>query len=248
MKKNKMMRIASVLLVAVLLSTCAISGTFAKYVTTADAQDSARVARWGVTLTVTNDSIFFSDSYTSNNGITVNTSSIGTNLVAPGTSSSENGGTTRFVVAGTPEVAVEITAQINQLTAKDVYLKAGTYSDLTTESTTDTFTLQDDYYPIKWTLQMIDNQDITTTVVDGEKLSDIIAYFTTFTSQNTNVAPNTNLATTFILDWEWSDFENNNAADTLLGQLALGTVNGVNSENYCTDIAYTLNVTVEQVD
>ena len=31
MKKNTMMRIASVLLVAVLLSTCAISGTFAKY-------------------------------------------------------------------------------------------------------------------------------------------------------------------------------------------------------------------------
>lgn len=46
MKKNKMMRIASVLLVAVLLSTCAISGTFAKYVTSAEGSDSARVAKW----------------------------------------------------------------------------------------------------------------------------------------------------------------------------------------------------------
>ena len=47
MKKNMMMRIASVLLVAVLLSTCAISGTFAKYTSSAKGNDSARVAYWG---------------------------------------------------------------------------------------------------------------------------------------------------------------------------------------------------------
>jgi hypothetical protein len=47
MTKNKMMRVASALLVAVLLTTCAISGTFAKYVTSTDASDSARVAYWG---------------------------------------------------------------------------------------------------------------------------------------------------------------------------------------------------------
>lgn len=51
MKTNKMMRIASVLLVAVLLTTCVISGTFAKYTTTATANaDSARVAKWDVKL------------------------------------------------------------------------------------------------------------------------------------------------------------------------------------------------------
>ena len=50
MKKNKMMRIASVLLVAVLLSTCAISGTFAKYTSTASGTDTARVAKWSVTV------------------------------------------------------------------------------------------------------------------------------------------------------------------------------------------------------
>ena len=46
MKKNKMMRIASVLLVAVLLSTSVISGTFAKYTSTSEGTDSARVAKW----------------------------------------------------------------------------------------------------------------------------------------------------------------------------------------------------------
>lgn len=47
MRKNKMMRIASVLLVAVLLSTSVISGTFAKYTTSSTGSDSARVAYWG---------------------------------------------------------------------------------------------------------------------------------------------------------------------------------------------------------
>ncbi len=47
MKKNKMMRFASLVLVLTLLSTCAISGTFAKYTTTTTSQDSARVAHWG---------------------------------------------------------------------------------------------------------------------------------------------------------------------------------------------------------
>ena len=46
MKKNKMMRIASVLLVAVLLTTCAISGTYAKYTSKITASDKARVAKW----------------------------------------------------------------------------------------------------------------------------------------------------------------------------------------------------------
>ena len=46
MKKNKMMRLASFLLVAVLLSTCAISGTFAKYTSTQTNSDTARVAKW----------------------------------------------------------------------------------------------------------------------------------------------------------------------------------------------------------
>ena len=48
MKKNYSMRIASMLLVLVLLTTCVISGTFAKYVTSGSATEQARVAKWGV--------------------------------------------------------------------------------------------------------------------------------------------------------------------------------------------------------
>ena len=47
MKKNRMMRLAAVLLIAVLLTTSVISGTFAKYTTSASSDDTARVAYWG---------------------------------------------------------------------------------------------------------------------------------------------------------------------------------------------------------
>lgn len=55
MEKNRMMRLASALLILTLLTTCMISGTFAKYTTQATGEDTARVAKWGVTVNVTSD-------------------------------------------------------------------------------------------------------------------------------------------------------------------------------------------------
>ena len=53
MKKNRMMRLASILLVLVLMTTSVISGTFAKYTTSGNAYDQARVAYWGFEKTAT---------------------------------------------------------------------------------------------------------------------------------------------------------------------------------------------------
>lgn len=107
MKKNIMMRLASFLLVAVLISTSAISGTYAKYVTQANGNDSARVAKWGVTASVEGGA--FAKSYdldTTVDGtftLAVN-SSTDDKLVAPGT----EGTFTGVALTGTPEVAVRI--------------------------------------------------------------------------------------------------------------------------------------------
>ena len=57
MKKNKAMRAAGVLVIATLLTTCLTAGTFAKYTTTDSATDSARVAKFGVTV-VANGSLY----------------------------------------------------------------------------------------------------------------------------------------------------------------------------------------------
>ncbi len=58
MKKNKTMRLASGLLVAVLLTTCAISGTFAKYTSEFSGSDAARVAKFTVDSTADEFAIF----------------------------------------------------------------------------------------------------------------------------------------------------------------------------------------------
>ncbi len=63
MKTNKMMRIAGFLLVAVMLSTCVISGTFAKYTSTTAGTDTARVAKWQFKID-TDDTVVTSKTFT----------------------------------------------------------------------------------------------------------------------------------------------------------------------------------------
>ena len=106
MKKNVMMRVASIMLVLVLMSSSVISGTFAKYVTSGESKDNARVAKFGVT--VTGDSTMFEQEYygveTGWEGALTVKSSNGDKLVAPGTS----GTLAEVALAGKPEVAVRI--------------------------------------------------------------------------------------------------------------------------------------------
>ena len=101
MKKNRMMRLASSLLVAVLLTTSVISGTFAKYVTEDSAQDSARVAKWAFTINdepMTNNFEFdLAQTWTDYDGSAE--VDVDDNLLAPGTKGSFN-----IVLANTSEV------------------------------------------------------------------------------------------------------------------------------------------------
>ena len=81
MKKNRMMRLASILLVCVLLTTSVISGTFAKYTTSVSSEDKARVAYWGFQSSNSMDITgLFTDAY----GATVDSVN-GNDVIAPGT-------------------------------------------------------------------------------------------------------------------------------------------------------------------
>ena len=99
-----MMRIASFLLVAVLITTCGISGTYAKYVTADKSEDSARVAKFGVVVTADSD-IFEANYYGQDAAWTTElTVEADDDVVAPGTTKvMANVG-----ITGTPEVAVRI--------------------------------------------------------------------------------------------------------------------------------------------
>lgn len=107
MKKNIMMRIASVLMIAVLLTTCAISGTFAKYTSTAEVSSAASVAKWAFTVNgddIENEQISFNLFATINdsNGSTEN--EVKNGLIAPGTT-----GTLEIVLENNSEVTAEYT-------------------------------------------------------------------------------------------------------------------------------------------
>ena len=102
MKKNKMMRTASVLLVLTLLTVCVISGTFAKYTTTASGEDTARVAKFGVNITANGET--FAKKYDADDNTATVVSGTTDKVVAPGT----EGTMAKMTLTGKPEVDVNV--------------------------------------------------------------------------------------------------------------------------------------------
>lgn len=99
--KNKFLRVAAAMAVCALISVCAVSGTFAKYVSSTSGTDSARVARWGFNSPAQLSISMFDTSYKT--GESDNVKSANTDkVIAPGT---EGSATVKFESNGTPEVA-----------------------------------------------------------------------------------------------------------------------------------------------
>lgn len=107
MKGSKLPKLAALLLVLTLATTCFVSGTFAKYVSEGEGKDAARVAKWGVKVEITGDGFkttYGKDEVNANvDGPTV-VSSTTEKVVAPGTSGTFGG----ISITGKPEVAVKI--------------------------------------------------------------------------------------------------------------------------------------------
>ncbi|MBR6564758.1 MAG: hypothetical protein IKK71_04915 [Clostridia bacterium] len=209
MKKNTMMRIASVLLVVVLLTTSVISGTFAKYVTSDTGSDTARVADWGVYATVTGNAFKTeydrTDTSYTNTSTTV-VSSTDDKLVAPGTNGTFGG----LALTGSPEVATRVSFD-------------GTVVDLTGWTLSDTTY----YCPIEF--------NINGTVIKGIEYNSETALEAAIRAAIVkgagDYAPNTDLGSIDALvgeyTWNWAyetganeaEKQANNLKDTELGNL-----------------------------
>ena len=219
MKKNKMLRIASVMLVLALITTCVISGTFAKYVTSkTGGSDSARVAKWGIGITIDGGSVF-ENSY--NEGLVVGTDSA--LVVAPDT---ENEVANVVTITGTPEVAYTLKFEFTGITdikvAKDLVMDP----DPTGES--DTYTVPEDYYPVTFTLSgKIGGVEIS----KSGPISDFATAYSVDIPANADRSGDTDIT----LTWSWSGETGHDAEDTYLGN------NGERNT-----IAYTLKVTATQ--
>ena len=244
MKKNAMLKIAAILMVAVLLTTCAISSTFAKYATSASDKAEARVAKFGVKVTTSLEGLFtttrsvggklVAESSTYVNDENGQPTTTKENILAPGMS----GSTVNFnrTITGTPEVAVKVStiATVN-LTG----WLANTYCPLV-------FTINGVDYA-----QIVDNPDTTET--EGESVSDFATRLQgIIASEGTyELAPNTDLAADrdatadgvqnfdMKISWKWN-FSGDDVKDTKLGDDAAA---GVNST-----VKIELETKVEQIE
>lgn len=237
------MRVAGLLLALVLVTSCFVGGTFAKYTTGNYGEDNARVAKFGVAVQGTSD--MFDPIYkTDDTSVTAIANSVvafnyngakgtGDNLVAPGT---KNDKFLTASVTGTPEVAVKVeyVAQMN-LTGNWQSDDAGTF-----------------YCPliIKVNGTAIKGTDYT------DKAAFIKAVTDAVSSHNAQYEPNTILANEtndkLSISWEWpfevmgADGEVDHTIDlkdTYLGDLAANA-----ADKDMPKIHLGLYLTVTQVD
>lgn len=238
MKKNKALRAASALLVLTLLTTSIIGGTFAKYTTSGIGTDSARVAKWGVTVNSTSNA--FATEYntddTSVSGtiaksvVTANgTGADGKKLVAPGTS----GNLLATSITGTPEVAVKVT------TSAELKLEGWSINN---------GTANEEYCPIVITIDgtaykmgaALDADNYVYNTINGFKTAVENAL-----KKEISVAPNTDLAANYAhtVTWAWAFADTSAGAyqtdekDTALGNLTIAPT-----------IEFTYTATVTQID
>ena len=238
MKKNKMMRVASALLIAVLLTTSAISGTFAKYVTSDSANDTARVAKWGVTITP-NGGTFTTDyetdstttTYTGIYSVSAAGNSGRDDVLAPGTTGDLN----PVVLGGTPEVAVQVTY------AATLTLTGWTLAD------------DSEYFPIIFTVNnatygiegMKDASGNQATNIYANKAALITAVQNAINAYSAVYGPNQDLSVentvaTPDVTWEWAFEGNSDVNDTYLGDQAVNAT--------ASTITLAISTTVTQID
>lgn len=237
MKKNVMMRAASALLVLVLLTTCVISGTFAKYTTGATGSDEARVAKFGVTITA-NGSMFSKNYEDAANGNGVATTAKGSvdssnadKIFAPGT----KGTMASVALEGTPEVKVQVAY------SGTVTLNGKWKAKLSATDTAETY-----YCPLKIKVgnDTLYGLDYSSEAEFKKAIEDKINASVTTQTYNAGTDLATIKTDSFAISWEWefegskgAKIERTDYADTYLGN---ATDKG--------DIQIAITTTVTQID
>lgn len=204
MKKNKLFIIGLVTVFVALLSLTLVSSTFAKYVTTETGTSTARVAKWGVSITSAADTTFAQEYDMEDETVTTITNSVEstTNVVAPGT----NGQFAAVTISGTPEVAVKIERKAN-VTLENWVIN------------TDEF-----YCPIVITITEGNNKTEINKNSEYDTADELKAAIEEAINVSLTAEPNTNLSSlsnelaSIKITWEWA-FGGNDAKDTALGNL-----------------------------
>ena len=240
---NKFVLVAMVVLLAVVLFMG--GSTYAKYITTQEVPtQQATVAKWGYVIT-TNVDNFFGTDYTksegnyatvvADSGASVSASTVA-KVVAPGTS-----GSMTISIRGKAEVLSKLTIEVTD--ANPIQL---------TQAPNESGLQDVSYEPIKWTVTGKTSEEMAAgELLRPTSLSGLKDYLDGLS--NPSIDPNEEIYFELTISWEWA-FEDNNAYDTMLGDLA-----ALNSEELIakygagkvptgnTTMSIGLQVTVEQI-
>ena len=251
-KKALAMRIGLLLVALTLITSCFVGGTFAKYVTTGEGTDTARVARWGVTVTAGAEGAF-AKTYTKDDDTaeTIGADSVVSahpsagehKVIAPGT----KGTMAAFTLGGQPETAVRVTYALDDLKLENW--------DLTSKGS-------DEFYcPLKFTLNIngtethYDFDGVKTASDAAAKINEIKANLNSDLAKAKKDFPaNTVLSgaelSTVELSWEWP-FEGSgyqtDEKDTKLGDIAAEQADDAEITAY-PYVSVKMSATVTQID
>lgn len=224
MKKNKIMRLASALLVLTMLTTCVITGTFAKYTTSTTGTDKARVAYWGFDQDAATAIDLFDGEYT--NVKTSGEVDGFSNVVAPGTSN-----TSTFAFGYT-------NYKTDTISAPEV-----AYTFTVNPTITGDYTSLDSNTNFKWTLQK-GNETAAEYNTVAELLAAIKALSGDASGSKQYAAGNLPTAFTsadevYTIGWNWA-FSTNAAGDA--ADTAMGNAQALDN------VTFAITITATQVD
>ena len=218
-RSSMMVRLVAVLAVTMMFTMCFVGGTFAKYTTSGTSNDSATVAKWGVT--VTGYATTFAKEYAKTDNSFTGTYSVASDgkVVAPGTS----GDMAAFTITGTPEVAVNV-AFTGTLELGDNWVDS-----------TSAY-----YCPIEITVgdTTFKGTDYTSADEFEAAVNAKIAAFTKDYAAGTNLSTISTDAPA--ISWTWAFSSNDDVKDTYLGDQA--------AEGNAAIISLEVTVTVTQID
>lgn len=199
MKKNWTMRVGVALVALTLITSCFVGGTFAKYTTAGTGTDSARVARFGVTVTA-NGNMFTDEYANADNSVTV-VGRGGAKVVAPGT----RGDMASMTLHGEPEVDVKVTYKATVELSNNWEDAEGNF-----------------YFPLDIIVNGREVELSGATSKDAviSAVANAINNYSKTYKAGTNLSTSTVGAESLAISWEW-DFEgNDDVKDTFLGDQA----------------------------
>ena len=219
--------IFSVMICLLVILSMTLSGTVAKYVTSGgDFSDSARVAKWGVTIKTDSDLV---SSYTKDNVIVFQASG-GTqdNIIAPGTSGSLIG----FEVNGKAEVSYAV-----DIVDESVNFSFGEGYNASSKLLVDEDNEEFEYFPIiiKFTKKDLKTSNEPTVVTYGMTGTGANNTYNTVadlenavenalkTALDESIAPGVDVHRMYSVEWEWNYSADSNTyqtreKDTILGE------------------------------